>query len=364
MTQINSTSLTSSPVDIQSDEDLTELKSKSPKHSYRDLHFSFLCSECNTVHSLALKNIKSFPIICRGCRYRHRYDDPNYINKMKQTNLAKYGVEYNSQTSAWKDSVKKTSKEKYGVDHFTNAPEIRTKITNTTISRFGGIGFASDEIKDKQRATMVDRYNGYHNLVVPELKNKFFDSMVKCHGGIGYAVPEIFDKQKMTMIRLYGTDKYTHTMHYAETCKKKYLYNSIYFDSLNEIEYYIELVRRNASFEYHPKIRLEYEYNGNTHYYFPDFIVDGILVELKGKHFFCNKSTDQIDFNDPNVHMINPYNRKFDGLADAKYQCMKSHNVTIVIVSPIKNRKTFITDNGIIVKQHQSNNKQTTSSSS
>ena len=356
MNQTENISLNSSNVDIVCESDLESLKEKRPKKKYGAMHVSFICMDCKCIKTLMLRSIRSFPILCRGCQVKHRYDDRAYIEKMKQTNLAKYGVEYNSQTLKWKESIKKTSLEKYGVEHFSCAPEIRKKIRETTLTRYGAIGFGSDELRDKQRQTMIDKYNGYHNMVIPELKEQFFANLVNKYGGIGNAVSTIHDKQKKTMRTLYGVDSITQNGFFTEKCKKKYLYNNIYFDSLPEIQYYMELVASRSDFEYHPHIRFTYDYNGKYHYYFPDFKVNGQLIELKGHHFF-NKSVDYIDYNDDSIHMINPYNRKYDGIADAKFQCMKQNNVKIIIVYHIKNAQSFIKNNHIIAKQRHYNSK-------
>lgn len=343
MTRTENTLASLPKVDICSQADLDEWKHKRPTHTYRDMHVSFVCVECNNVRQLRLKAITAYPIICRNCRYRHRYDDPAYIEKMKLTNKRKYGVEYNSQTKEWRESVNRTSLEKFGVDHFSKNKEVREKITNSTIERYGGIGFAAPDLLDKQRQTMIDKYNAYHNMVVPELKEKFFAQILDKYGGIGNGSKEILQKQQSTMVAVYGVTHLTQSAEYYAKWKKKYLYNGIYFDSLPEIDYYIKLTDAKANFEYHPNVKFEYQYDGKTHYYFPDFSVDGELIELKGPHFFTTKDIDS-----PDAHMINPYNRQLDGIADAKFKCMRLNNVKIIITTPLKKLQTFINMHHIV----------------
>jgi hypothetical protein len=353
MKKTNDTLLDSLQVDIASKKDLDALKEMRPKNTMRVKHVSFICNDCKQLKTLRLMAISSFPVLCRSCRLAHRYDDPNYIEKMKKTNLARYGVEYNSQTKEWKESIKATSIQKYGVKHFSCAPEIREKIHNTTLEHYGAIGFASSEIMEKQRATMIEKYNGYHNMVIPELKEQFFDALSAKYGGVGYAVPAIYEKQKSTMRTRYGIESSTQMLDSTERRKKKYLYNGIYFDSLPEIQYYQELCNSGIPFEYHPKIRFEYFHDNKKHYYFPDFLVNEQYVELKGSQFFDVSDKSNIDLNDPNLHMINPYNRKYDSLADAKFQCMKKHGIKIIIVNAISNMATFLHDNHIEIRQHR-----------
>ena len=206
---------------------------------------------------------------------------------------------------------------------------------------------------EKQRATMIEKYDGYHNMVIPELKEQFFNALSSKYGGVGNAVPAIYAKQKSTMLERYGIESSSQLLNVSERRKKKYLYNGIYFDSLPEIHFYQELCNNGTPFEYHPKVRFEYFHDNKKHYYFPDFLVNEQYVELKGSQFFDVTDKASIDLNDPNLHMINPYNRKYDSLADAKFQCMKMHGIKIIIVNAISNTAAFLHDNHIEVRQHR-----------
>lgn len=99
-------------------------------------------------------------------------------------------------------------------------------------------------------------------------------------------------------------------------------YDGLSFDSIPELAYFIFLKEHEISFEFHPKMNFSYEYNGELRNYFPDFIVEGKVKEIKGLQFFENK--------DPNGKMINPYDRTLDDLYEAKHQCMLKNNVEII----------------------------------
>lgn len=58
-------------------------------------------------------------------------------------------------------------------------------------------------------------------------------------------------------------------------------YPGITFDSTWEIKVYDFLMENNIEFQYH-NVSIPYEYTGKTHYYFPDFIVNGRIYEVKG----------------------------------------------------------------------------------
>lgn len=349
MMQTENISLNSSnAVDIASQADLDNWKAMRPKKKYCKKHVSFICEECKQLKTLMLTSITVYPILCRSCRLRHRYDDPHYIEKMKRTNMERYGVEYNSQTQAWRDSLKQTSLRKYGVEHFVQYDAIKEKIRNTTLKHFDGIGFASEELRDKQRATMVAKYNAYHNMVSPDLKQQFFASLMAKYGGIGNAVPSIAQKQQNTLFDRYGSNCVSDVACQRGSFYKKYKYDRKWFDSLPEIQFYMELKQNEIQFEYHPKTHFVYYCDGKKHYYYPDFKVADEYIELKGRHFFPQCVDTVVNYNDPNLKMINPYDRRQDDIAQAKLECMKQHNVKIIIVDSIKQRKKFIEDNHIV----------------
>lgn len=66
----------------------------------------------------------------------------------------------------------------------------------------------------------------------------------------------------------------------------------------------------------HPNIYFEYEYNNKKYKYYPDFLVNNELYEIKGDHFF-----------DENNNYINPFNKEKNNKAFAKYQCIIKNNV-------------------------------------
>ena len=70
---------------------------------------------------------------------------------------------------------------------------------------------------------------------------------------------------------------------------KKYGFDNNLFDSSWELAYYIWLKDKGISFEYHTQ-KIEYiGDDGKNHTYFPDFIVNGKIVEIKSDHFFNEK---------------------------------------------------------------------------
>lgn len=68
-------------------------------------------------------------------------------------------------------------------------------------------------------------------------------------------------------------------------------YKGMNFDSIYEIAYYMWLVDNNIRFEYEPDMNIPYIFDGKQHWYMPDFIVEGCIIEIKGDHFFKEDGT-------------------------------------------------------------------------
>jgi len=83
--------------------------------------------------------------------------------------------------------------------------------------------------------------------------------------------------------------------------------------------FHIWLKDNNICFVYQPNEGIQYEYNGKTHMYMPDFKVNEQLVEIKGSHLVKEDGTWQC-----------PYDHKMDGQAEAKHQCALKNNVRIM----------------------------------
>lgn len=84
--------------------------------------------------------------------------------------------------------------------------------------------------------------------------------------------------------------------HGSVACKRRYAYDNKKFDSSWELCYYIWLKDHDISFTYPCKDTIAYECDGKQHLYFPDFIVEGRYVEIKGKQFL-----------DESKHLANPF---------------------------------------------------------
>lgn len=268
----------------------------------------FNCIECGKEKSIQLKSfIKDKSIICPSC-------------KCIRTNQKLYG---------YKSS-------------FSNE-NVQIKAQKSQIDKYGGIGLAAQDIKEKARNTNLVKYCAENPLskgttayikrnktvkdaygVDNVFQNKNVKEQIAKTNLEKYGVqnPSSSDDIKAKIVKTnlskYGVESFTQTTDFAKYHKSSYVYDGIKFDSSWELIFYIYQVDHNNKIIRNDK-KLEYEYNGKKHFYFPDFNVNGKLYEIKGEHFWKEDGT-----------MQNPFDHSMDGLFEAKHQCGLKNNVTFI----------------------------------
>lgn len=85
--------------------------------------------------------------------------------KWRSTNLERYGHEYAIASEQGKAAIRKTNLDRYGVEYGLSNPEVRAKIAATNLERYGHANpFANEEVKKKLRDTSWDRYGVEHPM--------------------------------------------------------------------------------------------------------------------------------------------------------------------------------------------------------
>lgn len=122
------------------------------------------------------------------------------------------------------------------------------------------------------------------------------------------------------------------------------------FDSTWEVKVYEFCRDNNIPIEYSPEISYDYEYDGKTWTYHPDFLINGKVYEIKGEQFFrVNESTGQEE-------MFCPYKEKewsdeyyawVCRKYEAKHQCMLRNNVVILREQDMENLNKSKFDNSV-----------------
>lgn len=230
--------------------------------------------------------------------------------------------------------TKLTCIRKYGVTNNLHIPEVEKKIQENNIKKYGhktAFSYSSLEF----RKMLKDKYGNefYCNREQTEKTN------IKRYGnanGIAYG-SNIF---KQRLKERYGVEYALQNRSLQLKQKQKYQYNGIFFDSQPEIALYIWLIDNKINFDYNPIVDIWYIYKNKKHRYFPDFRINGKLVEIKGDQFF-----------DENGNMKCPFRYKtwsdekykdICGRYAAKHKCMLDNNVQILRSADYKQYLDYI----------------------
>lgn len=174
------------------------------------------------------------------------YNDEHYSNQKQanKTRLELYGNSNMFKTEHFKTESKNTKKERYNDEYYVNTEQA----IDTCIERYGHSNFDVNYIKQIKK----ERYNdkNYNNR----------------------------EKARKTNLEKFGREIPYNT---------KLNYNGIFFDSKWEIYYYEYLKKNNIEFIYHPNpIPYYWEGDQKTHNYYPDFIINEKIIEIKNDYLY------------------------------------------------------------------------------
>ena len=123
-------------------------------------------------------------------------------DKVKQTNLDRYGVECTLHAKEIEDKVKQTNLERYGVENPAQSKEVKDKIKQTTLEQFGvECVFYLEEYRDKEKH------------ISPESRQKAVNTIFERYGKDNYANRE---KVKQTCLERYGETHHFKTEYYKK----------------------------------------------------------------------------------------------------------------------------------------------------
>ena len=130
------------------------------------------------------------------------------INKTKQTNLKRYGVESASCSDVIKEKMKETNRERYGSDYALSNKEVINKRLQTNFERYGVENpMQNKEIKKRQEETILKKY-GVKNVSQSVLIKKKKEETSLENYGVQYhtSLPEQREKVKDAMLNKYGIE--------------------------------------------------------------------------------------------------------------------------------------------------------------
>lgn len=298
------------------------------------------------------------------CSYSCRTLSEEVQEKQKRTSVERYGVEYPSQSNDIQEKIKENNIRKYGVDNPSKLDYIKerqkegykrkygnenyrnhVKAIETKIKKYGkGCNWGKIKeayskktkeeiikITDKIRNTKLRKYGdekyNNHDKCIKTLENNYGVSS-------SFEIPGVRNKIKSTMLKKYGVDHNFKMKGFYERHQRnhrKYEFDGYCFDSKPEVAFYI--FKRDNGYDIIRNTKVFFTFNVfNIEFrYYPDFIVNGKYVEIKGDHFFKNK--------DVNSTMIFPWNPKIgqkltkkqlDSIMEEKHRCMILNKVDII----------------------------------
>ena len=223
---------------------------------------------------------------------------------VEDSNIKKYGVINVFQLESTKNKIKETSKIKFGVEHHMKTKKSQTKMKNTRFNHNNG-KYRSVEELTKIQHTFYEKYGVYGNFGRKEIKEKSVETQTKLYGGTGTNSTQF----KYTMKEKYGEINPDYIKEHLSKMHTRYMFDNTKFDSSWELAYYIWLKDHNIQFEFHPN-KIEYNFENKIHYYWPDFKIGKMFIEIKSPVLYKRMQI-------PNT------------IDNAKYNCMISNNVII-----------------------------------
>lgn len=132
----------------------------------------------------------------------------NIIDKIKQSNLEKYGVAWTASLDGSKQKAKQTFLKHYGVDNPNKSKEIQAKTQQTNLERYGDTSILgrNSSIRKQIIQHNLEKYGTADPSNRPEALEKRQQTVNERYGGWYSQTEEWHDRVKTTNQQKYGTD--------------------------------------------------------------------------------------------------------------------------------------------------------------
>lgn len=130
------------------------------------------------------------------------------LEKRRNTNTKRYGVDNVAKLEDSKDKAKRTSLERYGTESPMQSKDIKEKSIRTNIERYGAENpMQSEEIKNRAKNTLIEKYGVDNPTKSKEIIDKRKRSNLEKYGTENPGnLPENIEKRKRTSVERYGVD--------------------------------------------------------------------------------------------------------------------------------------------------------------
>ena len=247
------------------------------------------------INPISINTIEEMKDLRRGIRYKSTCP----ICKKEYVRSFKEHCYYLECTNCKKIQ---TVQEHYGVDNPAQSRPIMDKIKNTNLQRYGNTcSVQGGSAREKAKQTFLSKYGVENPLCNESIQQKCRDTIKEKYGvDCAIKVNNGYERSKKTRLEKYGP-----SMGY----QKQFRYDNLLFDSKWELDYYIYMRDFNHDIKKEP-VALEYYVDGKLKHYYPDFEVDGKLVEIKSFYWIKQQQLQEG--------------------GKEKFECIKQHNIEII----------------------------------
>lgn len=222
------------PIKISSYEETKNLK--------RGTYYITNCIRCGAEFKRTYVEYRTNQMYCTKCS--------------KSLTTQHYGVDNPAKSKQIMEKIQKTNLEKYGNICSVHGKEPHKKAEKSFQEHYG-VSWVNEskELQDKAKKTLKEKYN------------------VNC----AFLVGNSLEKSKKTRLNKYGAS--------MGLKQYQYKYNNNIFDSKWELYYYIYNIDHHINIIRNETYSLKYIFNGKEHKYFPDFIINEKLIEIKSSYW-------------------------------------------------------------------------------
>lgn len=198
------------------------------------------------------------------CTLKNRGVSEDTKMKRMKTNIERFGSPCAMNSSRIKERAsqkrKDTNLKKYGVEYSISSDEVKSTIMKSIVEKYGSY----EKYNEARSATIKERYS----TGIPQQKCKETNLAV-------YGVDNInkLDVYKKNLVKT------------AKISKSTYFYRNIKFDSKWELAFYIYNKDLGLNIKRNFKPIKYKKSDGKEHNFYPDFILNGKLIEVKGDQF-------------------------------------------------------------------------------
>lgn len=258
---------------------------------------------CNLkcLHAALKKNNPAYVKTKQTCTEKHGTYEEYQIKKhekMKETNIERYGTEYAWSSSPVKEKIKETHQKKYNVDHVSQIQDVKEKKKQTYIKNWGVESpLQSPEIMQKKNETCIEKFGTAFPTQLSEIQQLIISNNMQKYGVPNTTqLKETQKKMQQTCLERYGERFYSQTDEWIEKFRCSSVHEQGYAFFTDESIFYRSSYERRFiqwcdahAFEI-KKIecnkKFAYSIDGKDKRYFADFLIEyndntRVIYEIK-----------------------------------------------------------------------------------